>query len=133
MTRSISGVPRAARRRRRRYAGGLRDDARSARRRSSSRAARSAEGLAALEMFVPQVILCDIAMPGEDGYAFIRKLRSGNRGEETFPPPRSPLWQARKTAGRALESGFQMHLAKPIDADRLATAVATLVAPIASR
>ena len=38
-----------------------------------------AEGLAALEKFVPQVILCDIAMPGEDGYAFIRKLRSGNR------------------------------------------------------
>ncbi|MBN1209076.1 MAG: PAS domain-containing protein [Myxococcaceae bacterium] len=92
------------------------------------RAARSAaEGLAALERFIPQVILCDIAMPGEDGYAFIRKLRSGSRGRE-IPAAALTALAGEEDRKRALESGFQMHLAKPIDSDRLAIAVATLVA-----
>ena len=33
----------------------------------------------AVDTFKPQVILCDIAMPGEDGYAFVRKLRARDR------------------------------------------------------
>ncbi len=87
-----------------------------------------ADGLAALERFVPQVILCDIAMPGEDGYAFIRKLRSGHGGRREIPAAALTALAGEEDRKRALESGFQMHLAKPIDADRLATAVATLVA-----
>jgi two-component system CheB/CheR fusion protein len=91
------------------------------------RPARSvAEGLAELENFVPQVILCDIAMPGEDGYAFIRKLRSGSGGRRDIPAAALTALASEDHRRRALESGFQMHLAKPIDADRLATAVATL-------
>ncbi len=87
----------------------------------------AAEGLAAAQTFRPQAILCDIAMPGEDGYAFIRKLRSDNHGR------RIPVAALTALAGeadrrRALEAGFEMHLAKPIDSDRLATAVATLAA-----
>ena len=89
------------------------------------RSARSAaDGLAALEMFRPQVILCDIAMPGEDGYAFIRKLRSGGRGQQT-PAAALTALAGEEDRRRALEAGFQMHLAKPIDSDRLATAVGT--------
>src|SRR5262245_39564029 len=38
-------------------------------------AASAAEGLAALGEWLPDVILSDIAMPGEDGYTFIRKVR----------------------------------------------------------
>ncbi|HER19889.1 MAG TPA: response regulator [Chromatiales bacterium] len=87
-----------------------------------------AEGLAALEKFVPQVILCDLAMPGEDGYAFIRKLRSGNRRRRKIPVAALTALAGEEDRRRALESGFQMHLAKPIDADRLATAIATLAA-----
>lgn len=87
-----------------------------------------AEGLAALEKLVPQVILCDIAMPGEDGYAFIRKLRSGNQATREIPAAALTALAGEEDRRRALESGFQMHLAKPIDADRLATAVATLAA-----
>jgi CheY-like chemotaxis protein len=90
------------------------------------RSARSAaDGLAAIEMFRPEVILCDIAMPGEDGYAFIRKLRSGSRGEQT-PAAALTALAGEEDRKRALEAGFQMHLAKPIDADRLATAIGTL-------
>jgi two-component system CheB/CheR fusion protein len=90
------------------------------------RSARSAaDGLAAIEMFKPDVILCDIAMPGEDGYAFIRKLRSGSRGEQT-PAAALTALAGEEDRRRALEAGFQMHLAKPIDAERLATAIGTL-------
>lgn len=92
------------------------------------RSARSAaQGLAALETFTPQVILCDIAMSGEDGYAFIRKLRGGSRGRD-IPAAAVTALAAEEDRRHALESGFQMHLAKPVDADRLATAVATLAA-----
>jgi two-component system, chemotaxis family, CheB/CheR fusion protein len=86
-----------------------------------------AEALAMAMAFAPQVILCDIAMPGEDGYAFIRKLRRTERGRQT------PIAALTALAGevdrrRTLEAGFQLHLTKPIDAEQLATAVATLVA-----
>jgi two-component system CheB/CheR fusion protein len=97
------------------------------------RASRSAaEGLATLETFVPQVILCDLAMPGEDGYAFIHQLRSGNGGRSAIPAAALTALAGEEDRRRVLESGFQMHLAKPIDADRLATAVATLAAAGAS-
>ena len=84
-----------------------------------------AEGLAVVEAFAPQVILCDIAMPAEDGYAFIRKLRSNERGSQT---PVAALTALASEADRrqVLAAGFQSHLTKPIDAEQLATAVATL-------
>jgi two-component system CheB/CheR fusion protein len=92
------------------------------------RSARSvAEALATLEKFVPQVILCDIAMPGDDGYVFVQKLRSGTRAR-TAPVAALTALAGEEDRRRALEAGFQLHVAKPIDADRLATAVATLAA-----
>ena len=84
-----------------------------------------AEGLAAAEAFRPQAILCDIAMPGEDGYAFIRKLRSDQHARQV-PTAALTALAGEADRRRALEAGFDMHLAKPIDSDRLATAVATL-------
>ncbi len=87
----------------------------------------AAEGLAAAETFRPQAILCDIAMPGEDGYAFIRKLRSDGH-ERPIPVAALTALAGEADRRRALEAGFDMHLAKPIDSDRLATAVATLTA-----
>jgi two-component system, chemotaxis family, CheB/CheR fusion protein len=86
-----------------------------------------AEGLAVVEAFAPQVILCDIAMPGEDGYAFIHKLRSMKRGNQT-PVAALTALAGEADRKRALEAGFQLHLTKPIDAEQLATAVATLAA-----
>jgi two-component system CheB/CheR fusion protein len=93
-------------------------------------AASAAEGLSVVQAFRPQVILCDIAMPGEDGYAFIRRLRSlgRERGGET-PAAALTALAGEEDRRRALEAGFQMHLAKPIDADRLAVAIGTLSGP----
>ncbi len=93
------------------------------------RTARSAAtGLGVLGQFSAQVILCDLAMPGEDGYAFILALRRDTSGANIPAAAVSALASA-EDRRRALESGFQLHLAKPVAATRLAGAVATLVAP----
>jgi CheY-like chemotaxis protein len=85
------------------------------------------QGLAAVEDFRPQVIVSDIAMPGEDGYSFIRQVRA-------LAPERGGLVPAAALTApatdedreKAMQSGFQMHLAKPIDSVRLATVIAML-------
>jgi two-component system CheB/CheR fusion protein len=90
-------------------------------------ASSAAKGLAAVETFNPQVILCDIAMPREDGYTFIRALRSlgKDKGGQT-PVAALTALAGEEDRRRALSAGFQMHLAKPIDSARLAAAVGTL-------
>lgn len=85
----------------------------------------SAEGLRVLESFTPQVILCDVAMPGEDGYAFIRRLRAGKQGER-IPAAALTALASEEDRRRVLEAGFQMHAAKPIDSGRLATIIGAL-------
>jgi two-component system CheB/CheR fusion protein len=102
-------------------------------------AASAADGAAAMEAFQPDVILCDIAMPGEDGYTFMRKLRAREL-ERSVPTVRIPALALTALASdedrkRAFAAGFQLHLAKPIDIDRLRDAVlelSKLVTPPAS-
>lgn len=84
-----------------------------------------AAGIAALQTFTPQAIFCDIAMPGVDGYEFIRRLRSGKAARST-PAAALTALAGEEDRRRALEAGFQMHLAKPISSEGLAIAVATL-------
>ena len=78
--------------------------------------------------FHPDVLLCDIAMPGEDGYAFIRRMRAPGRRRAgaTCPALALTALAGREDRGRALAAGFQLHMAKPVDIDRLAEAVVEL-------
>ena len=72
------------------------------------------------------VILADIAMPGEDGYSFIKRVRALNAPAATTPAAALTALAREEDRQRALEAGFQMHLAKPIDGESLAAAVAGL-------
>jgi two-component system CheB/CheR fusion protein len=87
----------------------------------------AAAGLAIIEEWKPQVILCDIAMAGEDGYSFIRKLRklAPNQGGG-IPAAALTALASERDREEALAAGFQMHLAKPADGAALAATVATL-------
>jgi signal transduction histidine kinase/ActR/RegA family two-component response regulator len=81
------------------------------------------------------VLLADIAMPGEDGYTLIRRLRAGHVPASASIPAAAVTAFAREEDRRlALRAGFQMHLAKPVDPDCLVAAVASLarkqVAPL---
>ncbi len=89
----------------------------------------SAEATTALDEFHPQLLLCDIAMPGEDGYVFIRKLRERSVAHSGDIPALALTAFARdEDRERALAAGYQMHIAKPVDIDDLTVAVLALAA-----
>jgi CheY-like chemotaxis protein len=73
------------------------------------------------------VLLADIAMPGEDGYSLIRKLRSSGISALAATPAAALTSLARdEDRQHAIQAGFHLHLAKPIDPQRLVDAVAEL-------
>ena len=89
----------------------------------------SVEAMQAVENFRPELLLCDIAMPGEDGYAFIRRLRTSGPAHAGNIPALAFTALARdEDREHALAAGYQMHLAKPVDIDRLTEAVVALAA-----
>ena len=71
----------------------------------------------------PDVLVSDIRMPEENGYSLMRSLRSAG---VTTPAIALTANARREDADEARSAGFQMHLAKPVDAGLLVDAVATL-------
>jgi CheY-like chemotaxis protein len=89
-------------------------------------AASAAEALDILQREHVDVLLSDIAMPGEDGYSLIRKVRALNARAATIPAAAMTALARDEDRQRALSAGFQTHLAKPIESDSLIAAVANL-------
>ncbi|HEY7519914.1 MAG TPA: ATP-binding protein [Methylomirabilota bacterium] len=85
------------------------------------------EALAVARAARPDVIVCDLAMPGEDGFAFIRTLRSWPGDEAAAIPALALTAYARlEDRDRALGAGFQLHMAKPVEPRDFVEAVAQL-------
>lgn len=85
------------------------------------------EGLAALDRDVPDIILSDIAMPEVDGLEMIRRVRERSTGRGGDVPAVALTAYARpEDSELSLASGFQVHLSKPVDAERLISAVVAL-------
>ncbi|HEX6099552.1 MAG TPA: GAF domain-containing protein [Thermoanaerobaculia bacterium] len=84
-------------------------------------AASAAEGHARVAERRPDVIVCDIAMPDEDGYAFLRQLRSA--GGPRIPVLALTAFGRPDDRNRALEAGFDAYLKKPVDPVTLANTV----------
>ena len=72
----------------------------------------------------PDILISDIRMPEEDGYALIRSLRTA--GIST-PAIALTALARREDADEAQAAGFQLQMTKPIDATGLIDAVASLV------
>ncbi len=91
-------------------------------------AADAAEALARLsEQERPDVIVSDIGMPDTDGYTLIRRVRALPRGRGGDIPAIALTGYARpEDRRRAYAEGFQLHLAKPVDLETLASLVAGL-------
>ncbi|MDY7012034.1 MAG: response regulator [Cyanobacteriota bacterium] len=87
-------------------------------------AASVADALALLDKNTPDVLISDIAMPGEDGYDLIGKIR--DRADGRFPAIALTAYAREKDEQRALEAGFQLHLTKPLDPEELIAAIARL-------
>ena len=86
------------------------------------------EAMKLLDANLPDIIVSDIQMPGEDGYSFIRKLR-------LLPPPASRIPAIALTGHtgsadrvRSLEAGFQTHMGKPVEPAELMAALKSLLA-----
>jgi signal transduction histidine kinase/ActR/RegA family two-component response regulator len=96
--------------------------------RASVREAESAAAaLALLERKPADVLLADIAMPGEDGYSLIRKLRAcPSSALASIPAAALTAFARDEDRQQALQAGFQLHLSKPIDPQLLVRAVASL-------
>jgi PAS domain S-box-containing protein len=94
----------------------------------------AAEAIRKLEAWRPDVLLSDIGMPGEDGYELIRRVRElpPERGGRT-PSAALTAFARGEDRRRALRAGFQMHLAKPVEIQELATVVASLARGMATR
>ena len=76
----------------------------------------------------PDAVLLDLGMPELDGYEVIRRIRASNDVSVRQVPAAALTAFARaEDRTRALQSGFEMHLAKPVDPGELVAAVATLV------
>ena len=90
-------------------------------------AASSAEALEALVTFRPDVLLSDIGMPGEDGYALIRKIRAlpSEQGGR-IPAAALTAYAGGEDRRRALLAGYQAHVPKPVAPADLATVIAHL-------
>ena len=73
----------------------------------------------------PDAIVSDIAMPDEDGYGLIEKVRLMENGEsQTIPAVAITAYAKDEDRERALSSGFQIYLAKPVELTELISVVA---------
>jgi CheY-like chemotaxis protein len=81
------------------------------------------EALAAVATADPHVVICDIGMPGRDGYDFIAALRAQG---DTRPVVALSAFARSDDRVRSLQAGFQVHLAKPVTPAELLSVVASL-------
>jgi PAS domain S-box-containing protein len=85
------------------------------------------DAITAIEEKRPDVLVCDIGMPGEDGYALIGRVRAlaAERGGDV-PAVALTAYAREEDRRRALHAGFQVHVSKPIKPSQLVRVVAGL-------
>lgn len=83
------------------------------------------EAIRAITLNRPDVLVSDIAMPDEDGYGLIEKVRRLENGEsQKIPAVAITAYAKEEDRERALSSGFQIYLAKPVELTELVSVVA---------
>jgi len=93
-------------------------------------AASVAEALVALKTSKPDVMVSDIAMPGEDGYSLMRKVRQlGSDQGGDVPSIALTAYASDGNIKSALAAGFNAHIAKPLNMYQLGKAIAKLAKP----
>jgi signal transduction histidine kinase/ActR/RegA family two-component response regulator len=85
----------------------------------------AADALQAFKEWQPDLLISDLAMPNEDGYSLLRKIRRlrSKRAKE-IPAVALSAYASDEDRAISLSKGFQMHLPKPIEPDKLVTSVA---------
>ena len=91
-------------------------------------AGNAEDALVLWEGITPDLIVSDIGMPEMDGYAFIAEVRRREKlkGRPSIPAVALTAYARVQDRMRALTSGFQMHVAKPVEPAELLTVLSTL-------
>lgn len=93
--------------------------------------AQALTGPAALELaplFGPDVVFCDVGLPGMDGYEVVRALRTLMQGRPLVVAALTGYGD-RRDRERAAEAGFDQHFIKPLAHDQLETFLASVTLP----
>jgi signal transduction histidine kinase len=86
------------------------------------------EALLAIQAMRPDVLVCDIGLPGEDGYALLRRIRAGNgHGQPFIPAVALTAYAQEQDRQRAEGAGFHSHIAKPVEPAELLRVLASAV------
>jgi PAS domain S-box-containing protein len=91
-----------------------------------SAAENAAEALQFLTEGSFDVMISDIGLPGTDGYALIRQVRSSGLSPRDLPAVALTAFARAEDRRLALSAGFQSHVSKPVDASELGTVIASL-------
>jgi signal transduction histidine kinase/ActR/RegA family two-component response regulator len=84
----------------------------------------AAAGHIRMSVAEPHVVICDVGMPHEDGYSFVRSLRAAGC---KIPSVALTAHATHVDAQRALDAGFNVHLAKPVSIERLVDTLSALL------
>jgi signal transduction histidine kinase len=87
------------------------------------------DALRVLEQQRFDVLVADVGMPEQDGYSLMRAIRGGVPGGESIRAIAVSAYASLRDREEALAAGFDDHLGKPADPDRLLAAVAALARP----
>jgi PAS domain S-box-containing protein len=90
-------------------------------------AGRAADAIEILSEWRPDVLLTDIAMPGEDGYALMRRVRAMPPPTGTIPAVALTAYTDAQSVQNAFAAGFDAHLGKPLEPHVLADALAKVL------
>lgn len=86
----------------------------------------AAAAMSMLDEFMPDVIVSDIGMPEEDGYALIRRIRALPDVRKSIPAIALTAFASYEDRRHALVDGFNLHMSKPAEPDKLVNAVLDL-------
>jgi PAS domain S-box-containing protein len=89
-----------------------------------------AAALSLLAEYHPNVLVCDIGLPDIDGYALMERVRDLERthGRRFVPSVALTAFASEEERQRAVAVGYQVHVSKPVEPERLVEAVAQVLA-----
>ena len=93
----------------------------------------AAAALAAIAEWRPDILVSDIGLPFEDGYALIRRVRALGEAEAALPAVALTAYAQEQDRVRALAAGYQAFLAKPVQAEELLAALVRFSPSAANR
>ncbi|HEX8137216.1 MAG TPA: ATP-binding protein [Pyrinomonadaceae bacterium] len=97
-------------------------------------ASTAAAALEVLRWYEPDVLVSDLAMPDEDGYSLINKVRALEaKGSRQIPAVALTAYVRVEDRARALSAGFNMFVPKPVEPAELITSILSLVEPVTTK